>query len=312
MGKITTYLKFNYGLNIIILVILCLATSLNAQKSIENMTQAEKEEKQIYPGYIVTSNPLDTVFGEIQFFNPTYNEITVIFYKDNIRNQFYPADGNITEYGFQYKKYNKAKEALEPHWFVYVRKTVPKSPIKGGEKEVFLERQIHGDITLYNYYTLKTSKINSRRYQHNYFIEKEGMNGFSLKTIEKANYRKMIRRYLVLGNNQIDENLGTAGFGYKYLADIVEIQNAWIEGSDEYYALMLEKGQVGAFSSIPESKVDIEKDKNSVIPIGNVDLDRDKEKIKTSGDTVIPMGSKVDTDTEKKESEKSKKSKKSE
>lgn len=301
MGKITTYLKLHYCLILVILSMTAIS-QLSAQNSIEKLTQAEKEAMQIYPGFIVTANHNDTIFGDIQFFNPTYNEITVIFYKDGKRSQYYPADGEIAEYAFRYKRFNKITNTIEPHWFVYVRKLVPKSPIKGGAKEVFLERQIHGDITLYNYYTLKTNKINSRRYKHNYYIEKQGTDGFTLKTIDRENYRQMIRRYLVLGNSQIDENLGTAGFGYKYLADIVQIQNAWIAGSDEYYTLMLKKGQIGSFSEIPKGQMDTEKDKNKMsIPVGNIDLEKDKEKIKTSGRTVIPTGSKVDVEKDKEE-----------
>lgn len=305
MGNTTTYFKFNFSWFAVFMLLTYNITTLSAQrKSIKNLTQAEKEAMQIYPGFLVTANHNDTIFGDIQFFNPTYNEITLIFYKDGIREQYYPADGHVAEYAFQYKKYDKANNSVKPHWFVYVRKLVPKSPIKGGAKEVFLERQVHGNITLYNYYTLKTNKINSRRYKHNYYIEKQGTDGFTLKTIDRENYRQMIRRYLVLGNSQIDENLGTAGFGYKYLADVVQIQNAWIAGSDEYYALMLDKGQIGSFADIPKGRIDTEKDKNKLaIPVGNLDLEQDKEKIKTLGRTIIPSGSKVDVEAKRKKSD---------
>lgn len=276
MGKTAIYSKFNGSLFIILFLLICSITLLSAQHSTKGLTQAEKEEMQIYPGFYVTANHNDTVFGEVQFFNPTQNEITLVFFtEDGRREEYYPADGKIAEYAFEYKRYNKQTASIEPHWFVYVRKLVPKSPIKGGAKEVFLERQIHGDITLYNYYTLVTSKINSRRYKHNYFIEKQGTGGFTLKTIERENYRNMVREYLVLGNQELEENLGTAGFGYKYLSDIVNIQNSWIESNPEYYELM--QAAQG-------------KSRLADIPSGNVDLDRSKEKIKNSGKVVIPEG----------------------
>ncbi|MFK7946951.1 MAG: hypothetical protein AB8G11_05130 [Saprospiraceae bacterium] len=298
MRNTTTYFKFNYSLFAIFLLLINI-TSLSAQRSIKDLTQAEKEAMQIYPGFMVTANHNDTIFGDIQFFNPTYNEITLVFYNEGIREQYYPADGDVAEYAFRYKKFDKEKNTVAPYWFVYVRKLVPKSPIKGGAKEVFLERQVHGDITLYNYYSLKTNKINSRRYKHNYYVEKQGTDGFTLKTIDRENYRQMIRHYLVLGNTQIDENLGTAGFGYKYLADIVQIQNAWIAGSDEYYALMMEKGHIGPFSDIPKGQIDMESDKaKMMIPVGNVDLEKDK--VKALGRTIVPSGSKVDVEKDKK------------
>lgn len=243
MRKISTYLKNNATIILTFLLIFS-TTFVFAQKSTEGLTQAEKEAMQIYPGFVVTADHNDTIFGEVQFFNPTYNEITVVFFEDGKRCQYYPSGGKISEYAFQYKKFNKKTNSVEPDWFVYVRKLVPKSPIKGGAKEVFVEREIHGDITLYNYYTLKTSKINSRRYKHNYFIEKQGTNGFTLKTIERDDYRDKVREYLVLDNDELEENLGTSGFGYKYLADLVRIQNAWIGGDPEYYALLQEaKGE---------------------------------------------------------------------
>ena len=283
MGKRTIYFKFNYSFILTLLLPVFCVTMVFAQNSINELTQSEKEEMQIYSGFIVTANYNDTIFGEVQFFNPTYNELTLVFYNEGEREQYYPADGKIAEYAFQYKKYNKETESIEPHWFVYVRKLVPRSPIKGGAKEVFVERQIHGDITLYNYYTLKTSKINSRRYKHNYFIEKQGTEGFTLKTVERDNYREMIREYLVLGNGELDKNLGTSGFGYKYLADLVQIQNAWLEGSPEYFVLMSKARGLIQYADVPE---------------GNLDLERDKEKIKTSDGIIVPEG-RVETDKDK-------------
>lgn len=292
----TTYLKLDNYFILAVLLIVSIST-VSAQRSIRGLTQAEKEKLQIYPGFIVTASQNDTIFGEVQFFNPTYNEITVVFYKDGVRTQYYPADGDITEYAFRYKKFNKMTNTVEPHWFVYVHKLVPKSPIQGDAKEVFLEREIHGELTLYNYYTLETNKINSRRYKHNYYMEKQGTDGFALKTISRENYRQMIKRYLVLGNTQVDENLGTTGFGYKYLADIIQIQNAWITGSDQYHTLMLEKGQIATFSQTPKSKVNSEKDKMN-IPAGNMDLEKDQEKIQASRRSVIPSGHQVNIEKE--------------
>lgn len=227
----------------------------------KTLTQREKEILQIYPGFVVTAKHNDTLHGEIRFFNPTYNEMTVVFYKNGEKIQYYPSGGEIREYSFQYKKYSKLTGSIEPHWFTYIRKLVPNSPIKGGAKEVFVERQVYGDITLYNYYTLKTSKINSRKYKHNYFIEKEGTDGFTLKTITHDNYRDMVRQYLVLGNDELEENLGTAGFGYKYLSKLVSIQNAWQNGSPEYNTMMAEAKGKARKKAVPATRyADMEDD----------------------------------------------------
>jgi hypothetical protein len=176
--------------------------------------------------------------GEIEFLNPTFNQETVVFYKDDKKTEYRPADGVISEYGFEYRQYNKETRTTEPFWFVYVRKLVKKIDAENGTKEVFLERQVTGEITLYNYFSLETSKINSRTYEHNYFVEKQGFNGFDLISITREDYREKIRDYLVLGNDKIEENLGTSGYGYKYLSSIISVQNAWLTGNPQYEYLL--------------------------------------------------------------------------
>lgn len=200
--------------------------------------KTSKTSDQIYSGYVVTANHNDTIFGEIEFLNPTYNQETVVFYKDGKKTEYHPADGIISEYGFEYKTYNKETKSVEPYWFVYVRKLVQKADGENGTKEVFLERQVTGEIVLYNYFSLETSKINSRSYMHNYFVEKQGINGFELVMITRENYREKVREYLVLGNNEIEENLGTDGYGYKYLSSIVSVQNAWLSGNPQYEVML--------------------------------------------------------------------------
>ncbi|NJN77318.1 MAG: hypothetical protein HC803_02495 [Saprospiraceae bacterium] len=199
---------------------------------------AKQSNLQIYPGYVITANHNDTLFGEVKFLNPVFNEETLIFYKDGEEFIYHPAQGIISEYGFQYKHYNKETKSIEPQWFVYIRKLVPKSANSFGAKEAFIERQIYDEIILYNYYVLETYKINSRKYIHNYFIEKQGVDGFELIAITRENYRETVREYLVLGNDEIEKHLGTNGFGYKYLADLVAIQNAWLSGNPDYEALL--------------------------------------------------------------------------
>jgi hypothetical protein len=56
--------------------------------------------------------------------------------------------------------------------------------------------------------------------------------------ITRDNYRQRIREYLVLGNDAIESNLGTSGYGYKYLSSIVEVQNAWLTGNPQYDILL--------------------------------------------------------------------------
>jgi hypothetical protein len=222
------------------IAILLASSATFAQKK---LTDAQKAKKQIYSGFVVLSSNNDTIHGDIQFINPTYNEEVVIFFDESGEKiKYYPKQGTISEYAFQYQRYNKQTEQLEPHWFSYVRKLVPRTAT-AGTKEIFLQREVKGSITLYNYYKLETRGINRRDYKHNYFVEKDGPDGYAVTPITRENYRSVIKELVVEGNIDLEMNLGTSGFGYKYLATLVNIQNAWL-GGDVMYLSMLENAGV--------------------------------------------------------------------
>lgn len=207
-------------------------------------TTGNEKKSPIYEGYIITAKHNDTLFGEVYFLNPVYNEHTLVFYKDGEEFTYHPEQGIISEYGFQFLQYNNKTKANEIHSFVYVRKLVPKLSNSQGFTEVFVERQIHDEISLYNYYTLKTSKINSREYIHNYFIEKSGTDGFEMTTITEENYAKCVNEYLILGNNDIKTNVEQGHTTYTNLARLVVVQNAWLSGSSIYGELMEKSNRV--------------------------------------------------------------------
>lgn len=185
--------------------------------------------KMLYEGFIITTKN-DTIEGEIQFINPTYNELKVRFFKGG-KKEIYEAH-QLSGYSFAIKRFNKKRKKKEKYWINYVRKRVQKSPIRQGTTDVFIERQVHGSISLYNFYMLKSTKINKRAYEHVYYIEKEGINGFSMTLISRENYRDAVREHVASGNEKLYNSLGTVGFGYKYLANIVHLQNAWSAGED--------------------------------------------------------------------------------
>lgn len=181
--------------------------------------------KQLYKGYIITLNN-DTIQGEIQYMNPALNELRVTFYKDGDKQKFSPKD--ITGYGFAVERYNKATKSKEAEWIHYERLNVEKSPIRQGVKEVFVQRQVSGSIKLYNFYTLKTRKINARSYEHAYYIN----NGSETTLVNRKNYRKVVRE-LVSNNEELYNKLGTAGYGYKYFANVVAAQNVFLDGTPQ-------------------------------------------------------------------------------
>jgi hypothetical protein len=208
---------------------------------------ANNSADQIYKGYVVLTSG-EKVEGEVEFINPTLNEEVVIFYKDGKKTKYNAAKGEITEYGFLFQRHNKFTKKMEPYWFTYVLKSIP-----DGDKTVFMQREVEGKITLYSYYTLETSGINERSYKHNYFVEKAGSN--ELTRIDRNNYREAVKTYIVSGNKDLEMNLGHVGFGYKYLSNLVSLQNAWLGGDAMYYSMLEAEGlDAGGYADTTDDK----------------------------------------------------------
>jgi hypothetical protein len=183
--------------------------------------------KNLYEGFVITSMG-DTVRGQVQFVNPVFNELKVRFYNEDGKRTTYKTQ-DIVEYSFLFLD----KKDKQFKWVTYVRKRVDVSPIKSTVEinTVFLQRVTQGQVTLYNYYTLETSKINSREYIKNYYVEQQTPNGFDLTHVDTDNFREYARTMLA-SNDELFEQLGTSGFGYRYFADIVKEHNKFLNGEE--------------------------------------------------------------------------------
>jgi len=187
----------------------------------------EGKTKYLYDGFVITSMG-DTLRGQIQFINPVFNELKVRFYNEEGKRVTYKTK-DIVEYAFLFP--NKKSKQLE--WVNYVRKRVDVSPIESTVEinTVFLQRVTQGQVTLYNYYTLETSKINSREYIKNYYVEQQTPNGFDLTHVDTDNFREYART-LLASNDELFEHLGTSGYGYKFFAEIVKQHNQFLDGEE--------------------------------------------------------------------------------
>lgn len=211
-------MKRKFTLLLITLVALSFSTSILGQK---------KNRKQIYEGYIITLKN-DTIEGHIKFVNPAFNELNVIFYKDGEKQKFSPSE--LSGYAFLIEDYSRVTKELKQDWVYYERRRVKKSPIRQGTTDVFIQCTIFGPIKLYNYFTLKSTKVNKRGYQHSYYIASNSADGgFGMTLITRANYRKEVRK-LVKDNEELYKKLGTHGYGYKYFANVIKEQNTFLGG----------------------------------------------------------------------------------
>lgn len=185
--------------------------------------------KNFFKGFVITSMG-DTLKGEIQYVNPVYNELKVKFRSENgKRTTFKPKD--LVEYAFLFPEYEKGTKKKTTKWVNYYRKRVNVSPVETVKKieTLFLQKITKGDIALYNYYSLKTSKIHSRRYKQEYFVEQMTPDGFDLVHIGKANFKEISKELLAV-NPRLAEKLGTYGYGYKYFVKVVKIHNRMMNG----------------------------------------------------------------------------------
>lgn len=184
--------------------------------------------KNLFEGFVITSMG-DTVRGQVQFVNPVYNELKVRLYNEKGKKIATYKTHDIVEYAFLF--YDKKEKAHE--WVNYVRKRVEVAPLKSTSNSktvtVFLQRVTQGQVTLYNYYTLSTSKINSRNYVKNYYVEQQTPDGFDLTHVDMDNFRDYSRTLLAT-NNELSEQLGKSGYGYKYFAKIIEQHNKFLNG----------------------------------------------------------------------------------
>jgi hypothetical protein len=185
----------------------------------------ESNEENLYEGFVITSMG-DTIRGQVQFVNPVYNELKVRLYDEKGKHDTYKT-GDIVEYAFLFPD----KKSQELKWVNYVRKRVDVSPIQSSTQinTVFLQRVTQGKVTLYNYYTLETAKINSREYVKNYYVEQQTPNGFDLTHVNSDNFREYART-LLASNQTLYEQLGKSGFGFNYFSKVIEEHNKFLNG----------------------------------------------------------------------------------
>lgn len=173
-------------------------------------------------GYILPSEG-DTLFGEVGFVNPIHNQISVTFkpYGETRSRTYHPQD--LVAYAF-WNVGNRGHDAL----VTYRRKRIPLDPVEGFERprDVFLQVISEGDLDLYHCYTLDIQYINDRQYIRTYFVEDlspEG--GIPLTQLTRENFREIAPQVLAR-NSYLTERLGTAGYGFKYLPEMVHFHNS--------------------------------------------------------------------------------------
>ena len=186
--------------------ILLLTISANAGKSSFN-------------GYIVTTEN-DTLYGKIFVAGPTANELKVKFIDENRSKYFFKAR-DLQSYAFEVPKFNKETKKHGTEWIQYVRKTVEDAPVRFGTTDIMIEKQVDGDIQVFNQYTESDEKIGGTL-KHYFYVESTDKVDFSKVT--KDNYKEVMKT-ATADFMELNNKIGKKGFGYKYIVKIAKIYN---------------------------------------------------------------------------------------
>jgi len=204
-------------------IILTLAVVLMATIS----TSAAK----VYQGYVILNDD-SQLEGKIQMLSPTLNEVKVKFIsKENKKKVFKSKE--VKEYGFKVEKWNHKTRQHDINTITYVRQTVERSPIAFGPKEVLIERQVGGVISMYNHFVEQNSNVKNP-FIHVLYVQKR--NEGDLMSLTKQNYRVVLKE-MTAEYPELQAKIGRRGYGFKHIAQIITTYNNWMLDNGEEVVL---------------------------------------------------------------------------
>jgi hypothetical protein len=177
------------------------------------------DDTKVYEGSVVLENG-QTLVGQIEMLSPTLNEVKVKFIASNGKTTTYKAD-EVAAYSFAFPKYDAATQTYINETIEYVKKEVTVAPIPFDPKSVLIERQVAGTINLYNFYA--ETRAAEHAFQHNFFVEKDGQ----MIEMNRENF-KTILKDMVTDYPELQVKVGTKGYGYKQVGQIVQEYNEYI------------------------------------------------------------------------------------
>lgn len=183
-----------------------------------------------YMGYVVLNND-EKVEGTIEMLSPSLNEVKVKFTSKDGKNTTYKSK-EVKEYGFQVEKWNNETRTNDLNTIVYTRKNVERSPIAFGPTEVLIEREIAGAINMYNHFVEQNSNP-QEPFVHILYVEK---NNNELVALDKDNFSAILKS-MTAEYPELNAKIGTKGYGFKHIAQIVATYNAWMMNNGEEVVL---------------------------------------------------------------------------
>ena len=176
--------------------------------------------KNIFEGFVLT-NENQKIVGQVYVISPTLNELKVKFVNEAGKKQTFKAK-ELQSYSFVVPKYNKETKSYGTETITYVRKVVEDAPVRMGSTDVLIERQVDGDIQVYNHYVEEDAKIGGT-IGHFFYVEKSN-GSIEFSKVTKKNYKKIMKS-ATAEFPELSTKVGTKGFGYKYIVKIAKIYN---------------------------------------------------------------------------------------
>lgn len=183
-----------------------------------------------YQGYVVLNND-EKVEGTIQMLSPTLNEVKVKFTSTDGKKITYKAK-EVKEYGFQVEKWNSQTRVHDVNTIVYVRQNVERSPVAFGPTSVLIERQESGAINMYNHFVEQNANTENP-FVHVIYVQKANND---LVEVTKSNY-KVVLKEMTAEYPELSAKVGTKGYGFKHVAQMVSTYNAWMADNGEEVVL---------------------------------------------------------------------------
>lgn len=185
----------------------------------------------VYQGYVIL-NDETKLEGKIQMLSPTLNEVKVKFISKKNKKKVFKAK-EVKEYGFKVEKWNHKTRQHDINNITYVKQTVERSPIAFGPKDVLIERQVTGSINMYNHFVEQNSNVKNP-FVHVVYVQK-GAEG-DLMSITKRNYRRTLKE-MVAEYPELQAKVGSRGYGFKHVAQIITTYNNWMLDNGEEVVL---------------------------------------------------------------------------
>ena len=184
----------------------------------------------VYQGYVVLNND-EKVEGTIEMLSPTLNEVKVKFTSHAGEKVTYKSK-EVKEYGFKVEKWNNETRVHDVNTIVYVRQNVERSPIAFGPTEVLIERQVTGTINMYNHFVEQNADV-ANPFIHIIYAQKQTGD---LVEVTDSNY-KVVLKEMTVDYPELNAKIGTKGYGFKYVAEIISTYNNWMTDNGEEVVL---------------------------------------------------------------------------